>query len=256
MATKNIFGFDIIRIGAKMIEPIASPSCFKAFKSSKNIKKTEDKAPGSVKAASIIGAGVCALGAAHLLARRQNKLLNKSANLFSLKYNEPELIGVALASIVGGLAAGGICDDKKYFPLKVKEAIHQTVANVLAPILLVGGLNKIYDKLPIKNLPQLAPTSKTREFANEAIKMLPRLAIAIVGLVSGVALGTVVSNKINKLEQTEHERKVKAMDYIYHPDDIAAAFAIADKNGVLEKIVGKIIPPVFMLHGYDTGTRR
>ena len=239
-----------------MIEPIKSPSCFKAFKSSQNIKKADNKAPGIVKAASIIGAGVGALGAAHLIARRQSKLLNKAVNLFNIRYNEPELIGVALASVFGGLVAGGITDEKEHFPMKIKEAVHQTIANILAPLLLVGGLNKIYDKYPIKKLPQFTSAHKSIKYINEGIKMLPRLAIAIAGLMGGVSLGTVISNKINNIDNTEHERKVKAVDYVYHPDDIAAAFAIADKNGVLEKIVGKIIPPVFMLHGYDTGTRR
>ncbi|MCR4881370.1 MAG: hypothetical protein K6A44_05395 [bacterium] len=239
-----------------MINPVTSPKCFSAFNSSTHKNNAPSETPTKVKAASLIGAGICALGAAELIARRQGKALNKAINLFNAKYNEPELIGVAMASIVGGLAAGGAADDKKYMPIKIKEATHQALANVLAPLLLVGGLNKIYDKYPIKNFPQFAPTSNIRKFANEGIKMLPRLGIAAIGLTGGVLMGTSISNKINSLECTEHERKVKALDFIYHPDDFAAAFAVADKKGVLQKFVSKIIPPIFMLHGYETGTRR
>ena len=166
------------------------------------------------------------------------------------------MIWVAIASICGGLATGGAVDDKKYLPIKLKEGLHQAVANILTPLLLISGLNKIYDKYQPKKLPQFAPDTKLKKFANEAIKMAPRLVIAIAGLVGGVCAGTIISNKINRLENTENERQIKALDFIYHPDDIAAAFAIADKKGVLQKFVSKIIPPVFMMHGYDAGTRR
>lgn len=239
-----------------MIDSISTQKCFSAFNSSKFPKAQQEKAPTSVKVASLVGAGVCAVGTAHLIARRQGKALHKAVNLLNVKYNEPELIGVALASIVGGLAAGGAVDDKKYLPIKIKEGIHQTIANVLAPLLLIAGLNKIYDKAPIKKLPQFAENTGIKKVANETVKMLPRLGIAAVGLVGGIYAGTLISNKINGLEYTEKERKVKALDYVYHPDDFAAALAIADKKGVLQKFVSKIIPPIFMLHGYETGTKR
>ena len=239
-----------------MIEPVAKPKCFSAFNSSKYITERDVDTPVSVKAASIVGAGIGALGSACLFARRQSRTLNKSVGMFGVKYNEPELIGVAIASVIGGLLFGGLADDKKHFSIKVKEGIHQIVANILTPLLLIGGLNRIYDKYPIKNIPQFAENKGIKKVANEAMKMLPRLGIALVGLVGGVMFGTVISNKMNALEGTKQERHIKAVDYIYHPDDFAAAFAVADKKGVLQKVVSKIIPPIFMLHGYDAGTRR
>lgn len=239
-----------------MLDSVTTPKCFSAFNSSKYIKDKDTEVPAKVKAASIIGSAAGTLGTAYLIARKQGRVLNKSVGMFGVKYNEPELIGVAIGSILGGLVFGGVADDKKYLPIKIKEGIHQTVANVLAPLLLISGLNKIYDKYPIKKLPQFAENKGIKKFVNEAEKMLPRLGIAVVGLVCGVMAGTVVANKINGLEGTEKERHIKPIDYIYHPDDFAAAFAVADKRNVLQKFVSKIIPPVFMFHGYDTGTRR
>lgn len=236
-----------------MIEPINNIKCFSAFQSAKH-KSQKSEAPTKVKLASIIGAGICALGAAHMIARHQSKIT--PVNMFQIKYSEPEIMGVAVSSIVGGLAAGGLTDDKKYLPIKIKEGIHQTIANIITPLLLISGLNKIYDKFKIEKLPQFTPDNKFKKCANETIKMLPHLCIAILGLVGGVFLGTIISNKFNNIEKTPDERKVKALDFIYHPDDIAAACAIADKNGVLKKFVSKIIPPIFMLHGYESGTRR
>ena len=239
-----------------MIDPVTSPKCFSAFNSSKRIKEQDVDAPAKVKVASVIGAGVGALGAAYLLARRQGRAMHKSVGMFNVKYNEPELLGVAIASIIGGLGLGGLADDKKYFSMKVKEGVHQTIANVLAPLFLIGGLNKIYDKNPIKKLPQFAENTGIKKVLNETVKMLHRLGLATVGLLGGVWLGTLISNKITGLDGTKKERHIKPVDFIYHPDDFAAAFAIADKKGVLQKFVSKIIPPVFMFHGYDTGTRR
>ena len=239
-----------------MINSITNPKCFSAFNSSKCINEQGADTPIKVKAASVIGAGLGALGSAYLLARRQSKLSNKAVNMFGLKYNEPELIGVALASIAGGLGLGGLVDDKKHFSIKVKEAVHQTIANVLAPLLLIGGLNKIYDKYQIKKFPQFAENKGIKKVANETIKMLPRLGLATIGVLGGVWLGTLLSNKLTGLEGKKKERHIKPVDFIYHPDDFAAAVAIADKKGVLQKFVSKVIPPIFMLHGYDTGTRR
>ena len=214
MAIKFIFVFDIIGHGDKMIEPISHPPCFRAFNSSKNVIKKQEEAPKNVKLASIIGAGFCALGAAHLIAKHQSKALNKAINMFQVKYNEPAIMGVALSSVIGGLVAGGITDDKKYLPIKIKEGIHQTIANIMAPLLLITGLNKIYGKYSPKKLPQFTPDSKFKKAANEAIKIAPHLLIALVGLVSGVFLGTMISNKINGLDKTPKERKVKPIDII------------------------------------------
>ena len=239
-----------------MLDPIANPKCFSAFNSARRINKEQSaEAPLNVKAASVVGSGIGALGAAYLFSRRQSRPL-KPVGIFGIKYSEPELIGVAIASILGGLGVGGLVDDKKHFPIKLKEGVHQVIANVLAPLLLISGLNRIYDKYPIKRFPQFSDNKGFKKFANEAVKMLPGLCIATAGLIGGIALGTTISNKINGLDGTNKERHVKAVDYIYHPDDFAAVFAIADKKGVLQKFVSKIIPPVFMLHGYDTGTRR
>lgn len=243
-----------------MINPVSNPQCYNAFncnnKQRHKPRHRRGEAPPSVKLASALGAGVGALGVACLIAKKQSVGLEKAKNLFNIKYSEPELISVALASVAGGLAAGGLVDKSKHFPMKIKEATHQAIANIFAPLLLISGLNKIYDKIQPKSMPQFKSETKMAKFANETIKMLPRLTLAVVGLTAGIHLGTAISNKINGIDDTRKERKVKPVDFAYHPDDIAAAFAIADKNGALQKFVSKIIPPIFMFHGYDTGTRR
>ena len=43
---------------------------------------------------------------------------------------------------------------------------------------------------------------------------------------------------------------------MYHPDDIATALVLSDKTGAIQKTLGKIIPPIFTICGYETGVKR
>ena len=96
-----------------------------------------------------------------------------------------------------------------------------------------------------------------KKFINNAIKIAPNLAITIAGLIGGVYIGTKITNKINDdASGAVQPRKIKPVDFIYHPDDIATAFVLSDKNGIIQKIAGKVIPPIFTLCGYETGIKR
>ena len=198
------------------------------------------------------------MGAAFLLAKHQSKGLGKSVNIFNVKYNELGIQAIATSSLAGGLLAGIGLDKKKHRKAKIREGIHQAIANIMFPLLLIGAGNKIYEKIKPKiKLPQLHQNSSLSKLANNCIKVFPHLAITIAGLIGGVHLGTIVSNKINECTEHHcHKREVKPLDFIYHPDDIATALVLSDKNGRIQKIVGKIIPPIFTLCGYETGIKR
>jgi len=245
-----------------MIDNVTRPQCYSAFYARPKIniisENNVEKTPTKVKVGSFVGSAICALGATALIAKNQSKLLKKPISMFNIKYDEANMIGVASSALAGGLVSGMCLDEHKYRKAKIHEAIHQAVANILCPIALVGILLKGYSKISSNiKLPQFKETSATKKFLNNTIQIIPNLAVTAVGLVSGVVIGTKIANKINgEGENTFQERKVKPLDFIYHPDDVAAAFALADRKGSLQKIVGKIIPPVFMLHGYEAGTSR
>lgn len=240
-----------------MIEKYSRPQCYNAFYSTKaDIKKTQPVS-FSVKAASVVGSGIGALGAAYAISKHQTKILNKSINLFGIKYTEPEILKVALSSVAGGFALGALSDDKKYLGAKTKEAVHQVIANILAPIATIWIGNKLFDKIEHKiKLPKFNSKNKVISIINTSLNILPRLAVTTLGLITGLYSGTKISNILNGTDKTPSARNVKALDYIYHPDDFAAALALADKNGTMQKFVAKIIPPVFMLHGIEAGTKR
>ena len=160
--------------------------------------------------------------------------------------------------MIGGLATGVALDEKQYRKAKFREGVHQAIANIMFPLLLIGTGNRLYDKIrPKIKLPQLPATTKFNKFLNTSIQILPNLAITAIGLVGGVHLGTMLSNKINECTEHHcHKREVKPLDFIYHPDDVATALVLADKHGAIQKVVGKIIPPIFTLCGYETGIKR
>lgn len=244
-----------------MINRITQPQCYNAFYSSKSKShnnEQESGTPAKVKTGVLLGAAAGALGAAFLLSKYQSRALKKHINLLTVKYDEIAVEAVATSAIAGGLLAGLALDDKKYRQAKIKEGIHQAIANVTFPILLIGAANRLYEKIkPAIKLPQLKPSKGLKKFVNNAIKVAPHLAITIAGLVGGVCLGTKVSNKINAADDQKFKpRKVKPIDFIYHPDDIATAFVLSDKDGMIQKVAGKIIPLIFTLCGYETGIKR
>ena len=247
-----------------LINQIEKPKCYSAFYSSKrpccHVPHVHEKPPIKVKIGSLIGAATGALGAVFLMSRMQSRALKRPVSMLNVKYNEFGIQGVATASLAGGLTAGLLLDDKKHRNAKVREGIHQAIANILFPLILIGAGNKLYDKLRpsfvSKQIPKAAGVAK---LLNDAKQIIPRFAITAAGLVGGVHLGTKVSNKINDscCSHHCHERKVKPLDFIYHPDDVATALVLSDKGGgAIQKVVGKIIPPIFTLCGYETGIKR
>ena len=245
-----------------MIKKVTPPQCYSAFYSQKrpccHHPHVHKEPPAKVKIGSLVGAATGALGAAYLLSRHQSKILGKKVNLFNVKYSEIGVQSIATASLAGGLAAGIALDEKQYRKAKLREGVHQAIANIMMPLLLIGAGNRLYDKIKPKiKLPQLPATGKVNKFINSLIQIVPHLAVTTVGLVGGVHLGTMLSNKINECAEHHcHQRKVKPLDFIYHPDDVATALVLSDKNGAIQKVVGKIIPPIFTLCGYETGIKR
>ncbi len=245
-----------------MIEKITNARCYSAFQSRKrpccHSPHIHEEAPTKVKVGSLLGSGIGALGSVYLLAKGQSKALKKPVNIFNVKYSELGIQGIATAALAGGLGAGIALDEKQHTKAKVREGIHQAIANILFPLLLIGGANKAYDVIsPQLKLPQINSSSKGAKLINGAVQVVPRLALTMAGLIGGVCLGTKVSNKINEeCEHHCHTREVKPLDFIYHPDDVATALVLADKQGSIQKVVGKIIPPIFTLCGYQAGVKR
>jgi len=174
------------------------------------------------------------------------------------KYKEKEILKMAAGSIGGGLLGGILFDKKENKNAKCREAIIQTVGNILIPLGCVSAgmrlVKKVEPKL-LKYIPTLKETSKTIVKVNSAIKALPSLLATSISLLTGVLLGNKVGNSINeKVFGVKDNRKIKSGDLAPHLDDLCLAASLVSEDNVIGGTVSKVVPIALMIGGFATGT--
>ena len=176
----------------------------------------------------------------------------RNAKMFNMKLSEGDVFALGGAAVVGGTVGGCIADKRKNHKAKIREASHQIIGNIAAPLAVIYAFNKGVDKFNIK-LPKINSTSKPAAVLNGAIELLPRLVTSCAGLWLGINVGNKVSNVINNkiFGASKNNRAVKAADYCIHVDDPITALTLADKSGSLRAFTGKVMPFVFLLSGYE-----
>jgi hypothetical protein len=214
--------------------------------------------PTSIKLAAIAGSAVGVLGTAYLLSKGQTKKTGKFVDTFSVKYNPKEILALGAASVLGGTTAGIVADKKEHKTAKYKEGVYQLLANVISPITSIAIVDKLYSKVaPNIKLPQFKPKNEFNKTMNTVIKAVPNFAVVSAGLVGGIAAGTIIANKvISKIFNKKDKKEVSLAALGYHVDDIVTSASIADKTGFLQKSLGKFIPAIFTVMGYEAGTKR
>lgn len=155
-----------------------------------------------------------------------------------IKYELPQILGVGLGGVAGGLL-GGLADRKERNKIdKLEEATYQTM-NVTFPSLLVGGGMKLVEKYKALNKP------------------IVKILIPVVGILTGVNLAVAGANKADDLFFDKHlpdgERKFKKKDLIVHVDDLFGTLILAKIPGVDKLHVNKILPAIFAWSGYHVG---
>lgn len=169
------------------------------------------------------------------------ELKNLGKNLkeaIDIKYELPQILGVGLGGVWGGLL-GGLADRKEQHKIeKLEEASYQTM-NVSFPSLLVGGGMKLTEKYKALNKP------------------IFKILVPIVGILTGVNLAVMASNKLDdKLFDKylpDEERKFKKKDLIVHVDDLFGTLMLAKIPGADKLHVNKILPAIFAWSGYHVG---
>ena len=240
-----------------MINDVAKPVCYKDFYVNRLYLEKKKETPLKVKVGAFVGSAVGTVGAVYAISRNQAKTNKIAKNIFNINYSETDILGVALGGIFGGLIAGTILDEKKYAKAKTKEAMHQALANVVSPLLFIAIGQKTYEKVGLNKIVSKTSDKIKSKLFKSSVEIIPRLLVTIGGLVTGVYTGTFLSNKVNHIfDKNNKNRQIKPLDFMYHPDDIATTLVLSDKNGVIQKTLGKIIPPIFTICGYETGTKR
>lgn len=156
----------------------------------------------------------------------------------NIHYELPQILGVGLGGVFGGLI-GGLADRKEIKKIdKLEEASYQTM-NVSFPSLLVGGGMKLCEKYKALNKP------------------IVKILIPTVGILTGVNLAVVGSNKLDDMFFDKHlpdgERKFKKKDLIVHVDDLFGTLILAKVPGVDKLHINKILPAIFAWSGYHVG---
>ncbi len=238
--------------------------------------KHERKVKAGVAAASIISTGA----ALAIIAKRQGFSLSPSAirktpvkdwavfRLYDKKkpdrkmieLEEKEILGLASASVAGGLAGGLLFDDKQYKKSKIRESVNQLLGNVAVPVACVGAVSRLYKKYKpqiLAKIPQVKETGKFTKNFNKVLKGIPFSIATIVSLGVGIVLGNRVSNLLNeKVFHKKVDRKIKGSDFAPHVDDLGMAVSLMAEKSKGASFITRIVPAFLCVPGYQVGTHR
>ena len=184
----------------------------------------------------------------------------KAPNKKEMKLEGLEILELAAASVVGGLAGGLIFDDKKYIKSKFRESVNQLLGNVAVPIGCVWAISELYKKHKtsiMKIVPQIKETGKVTKFLNKAFRCIPFSVATLGALSAGIFAGNRVSNYLNeKVFHKKVDRGVKATDFAPHVDDIGMAVSLMADKSKTASFIQRTIPLFLCVPGYETGTHR
>lgn len=219
-----------------------------------NVKRTDKKKVTAASiAGSLIGIGA-AVGGVYALAKKGNP----SLALKNLTYDEKDVLMIGAGSVAGGLIGGILADDnKENHKYKLREANQQYFGSIFAPVSILAGVNKIFDKIDIK-MPMLPESYKAAKVVNPILNVLPRAVSTVVSLVGGMELGNKIMNKFNnKVFKEEVKHEVKPEDYLVHADDLCltASMLLKDIPSV-SSVTSKILPLTFVVAGSKTGMQK
>lgn len=216
-------------------------------------KKTSKKVIAGATIGSALGIAGAVAGVYAMAKKGNPKLLFRN-----LAYQEKDVLLIGTGSVLGGLMGGLLTDkDKKNNIPKIREATEQLLGCIALPIGLLALGNKGLDKLNIK-MPQIKSASKIADYANNALKHLPKVAMTVGCIVAGMNIGHEIMKKVNNnffKEQDNHD--IDAKDYLVHTDDLCVAASLIFKDTEkISKVTNKILPLSFILSGIKTGTRQ
>lgn len=177
-------------------------------------------------------------------------------DMLNIHYGFKKILALATGSIAGGFIGGVITDKGEGTDKKAKEAIYQLITNIVTPLSFVMASEHLLKKVNIK-MPQLKGTGKAAGIANKVLVAAPNILGTLVAIFAGVQTGTFISNKVNgALPGDKYQRTIKLQDYLIQVDDLVSAVTLMDTKGVFANITGKLVPAVFLISGYEVGTKK
>ena len=195
-----------------------------------------------VKMAALSGSIVGTLLYLFTVAKIMKKKNFKIGDILKVDFNSTlRAMGLATSSLLGGLTGGLLVDEKKNKKHKLKESMHQFLGNIITPITIVGMATSWIEK--------------------QKYGKLKSTLLGFVAAVVGVGLGVTGGNKIatalnQKIYKEDDTRKVGIKDFGIHVDDLFTVLGMTDLGDVVKNFVSKALPVVFLICGYEAGTKR
>lgn len=155
-------------------------------------------------------------------------------NPLKLKYGMWDMIGVSACSIIGGVGAGLIAEDKNVQKNRLKEGLFQFM-NASIPTWIVGGVVSLCEN--------------SEKYNNKRNKILSVVGGLLVGMYGAAALSNVVTDPKDKYP----DRKLTFKDALANIDDGIGTLALA-KIPIVEKLnIGRFLPIIYAACGYRAG---
>lgn len=155
-------------------------------------------------------------------------------NPLKLKYGMWDMIGVSAGSIVGGVGAGMIAENKSVKRNRLKEGLFQFM-NASIPTWIVGGVVSLCEN--------------SEKYNNKKSKILSVIGGLLVGMYGAAALSNVITDPKDKYP----DRKLSFKDALANIDDGLGALAIA-KFPIVENLnIGRFLPIIYAACGYRAG---
>lgn len=225
------------------------------FKSNTYLTKIPKKK--KVKAGSIIGTCAGVGTALALIGKHQGAKVFKKPDLNKwnkpkdweinkINFEEKEILALSGSSVVGGLTGGGLFDEKENIKPKVREGVFQMIANMIVPIICVGGGIRIFDKF-------ISPKLNISKPKQNIIKGIMTIGTLAAGAIGGNYIGNILNEKVFN---SKKKRKLELKDLSGHLDDSCLALTlITQGKGIFGKIASRFIPVALLIPGFETGQK-
>lgn len=206
------------------------------------------KVDGKVVASTLAGAAVAIAGAVSAITMMQKGKENRKffQQLIKNDYEELQVIGLGGASILGGLVGGVLSDKKETHKSKAREAMLQFFGNFVAPVSLLAGVRKALEN------------SLFKKGAEETLlRTAGKAGVVVATLLIGTKLGNMIMQPVNnKIFKENKKRDMCLKDLSASVDDMGYSLPFISNSPIIKTWTPRLLPFIFFIPGYETGTKQ
>ena len=158
----------------------------------------------------------------------------KVKNPFNLHYGLTEMVTMSATSVIGGVAAGMLGEDKETNKNKMKEGVFQFL-NASVPAWVVGGGLKLCEF--------------SKNYNNIPGKILAMLGGLVIGMYGAASVSNVICDPYDRVP----DRKLTLLDCLVNIDDALGVLVLAKFPFVGKLHLERALPFIYAYCGYRAG---